>query len=276
MFKRIAISLLLVVAVACTDGPHNPGQGLMNELGQVTAEQWLALSQRTIYFGHQSVGNNIMDGVRELVAEKPQIKLRVVTGRSEPVPGVFNEFQIGENTDPDFKNADFLSRTQGELGPKPVLILKYCFVDIEPDTDVQKLLERYQQTLATLRARHPHATIVHVTVPLTVDSKFRNFVNVMRGRPTRQDRNGARTRYNELLRAAYAGKEPIYDLAAVESTRADGTQEYSTADGRRIAAMAPEWASDEGHLNAAGSRRAGADLLVTLALLPDAPVEARR
>lgn len=37
-------------------------------------------------------------------------------------------------------------------------------------------------------------------------------------------------RYNNLLRAAYAGKEPIFDLAAMEATRPDGTPEYATVD----------------------------------------------
>jgi hypothetical protein len=54
----------------------------------------------------------------------------------------------------------------------------------------------------------------------------------------------------------------------VESTRADGTREYATVNGKPVYALAPEWASDEGHLNAAGRRRAAEALLVTLASIP--------
>ena len=79
-----------------------------------------------IYFGHQSVGSNILEAVRELMAEKPQIPLRIVSGASAVSAGVLNEFAIGENGDPDSKNAAFISATQGALGPeKPVLMFKY-------------------------------------------------------------------------------------------------------------------------------------------------------
>lgn len=268
ILELIAVVTLLATAVACTDGSQSTEKGPMVDLSQVTPEQWQALSQRTIYFGHQSVGGNIMDGIRDITAAKPELRLRVVSGQTA-APGVLNEFPIGRNEDTDSKNAGFLAATQGTLGPKPVLMMKYCYVDVEPDTDTKRLFEGYQQTVSALRAKHPDATIVHVTMPLTTDSKIGNFVNRIRGRPTRQTRNGVRAQYNELLRAAYAGKEPIFDLAAAESTRADGTREYATVDGKTVYALARDWASDDGHLNAAGRRRAAEEMLITLASLPE-------
>lgn len=240
---------------------------MSDNLGQITLAQWQALSQRTVYFGHQSVGHNILEAVRDLLAEKPQIQLRVASGASANSAGVLNEFEIGENGDPESKNAAFLSATQRALGPKPVLILKYCYVDIDVGTDVKMVFDRYQQTVAALKAKHPESFLVHVTVPLVTDSQFRNYVNSMLGRPTRRTRNALRTQYNQMLRAAYGGKEPIFDLAAVESTRADGTREYAKVDGQEVHAMAAEWAVDDGHLNTLGRRRAAEQLLVTLASL---------
>jgi hypothetical protein len=147
-------------------------------------------------------------------------------------------------------------------------MFKYCFVDIDEQTDAGALFRRYQQTVATLRSIHPEAVLVHVTVPLITDSQLRNFINAVRGRPTRRTQNGVREAYNGLLRAAYAGKEPIFDLARVQSTRADGTREHATFEGKPVYALAREWASDDGHLNAAGRLRAAEELLVTLASLP--------
>jgi len=270
----IMIITVLTTVVACTDAPQGPEKGPMGDLSQVTPEQWQLLSQRTIYFGHQSVGANVLEGLRELAASTPQLKLRIVSGHT-PAPGVLNEFAIGRNENPQSKNAAFLAATEGSLGPKPVLMFKYCYVDVQSDTDAKRLFERYQQTVSALRAKHPEATIVHVTMPLTTDSRIRSFVSGLLGRPSRQTRNGIRTHYNELLRAAYSGKEPIYDLAATESTRPDGKQEYANVAGKRVYAMAPDWASDEGHLNAAGRRRAAEQMLITLASLPEPLVPGR-
>ena len=39
---------------------------------------WEKLSQKKIFFGHQSVGFNIIDGLKDLMKENPQIKLNIV------------------------------------------------------------------------------------------------------------------------------------------------------------------------------------------------------
>jgi hypothetical protein len=44
----------------------------------VPESQWEELSKKRIYFGHQSVGVNIVDGIKDVLRENPQIKLRVV------------------------------------------------------------------------------------------------------------------------------------------------------------------------------------------------------
>ena len=150
-------------------------------------------------------------------------------------------------------------------------MFKYCYVDVDVGTDVKTVFDHYQQTVAALKAKHPEAVVVHVTMPLVSDSKIRNYINTLRGRPTRLTRNALRNQYNEMLRAAYA-KEPIFDLEAVESTRADGQREYGTLDGRQVYSLAQEWTTDGGHLNAMGRRRAAEQLLVTLASLPDVSV----
>ena len=238
---------------------------------EITSEHLNALAGRTVYFGHQSVGANVLDGLRQVAAERAQFPMKIVSTDPVAAPGVLNEFGIGENGDPESKNAAFVKALERDLGPQPVLMFKYCFVDVDDRTDVPALFTRYQETVATLRKRHPHAAIVHVTMPLTKDSVFRNLVNSIRGRPTRRDRNAVRAAYNELLRATYGGKEPIFDLAAVESTRADGNTEHAVVGRLKVYALASEWASDDGHLNEAGRKRAAEELLLTLASLPADP-----
>ena len=266
----LVVALMMAVA-ACSEHAPPANPRVTADLTQLTPEQWQLLSERAIYFGHQSVGGNVVDGIRALAAENAQIaKLRVVSGSGASTAPGLREFPIGENGDPVTKNAAFLGATEGTLGPKPVLMFKYCFADVDENTDARALFDRYQQTVAALRAKQPGAIIVHVTAPLTTDSQFRNWVNTLRGRPNRRTWNGIRSRYNEILRAAYSGKEPIFDLAAVESTRSDGTGVYASVGGERVYAMADEWTSDGSHLNSAGSKHAAVELLLTLASLPGA------
>ncbi len=269
----LATLAILVPLAGCSSRPDAPGVRTVMDVNQITAAQWQKLAQRTFYFGHQSVGADIIEGVREWAAQKPQIQLRVVSGEPTAAAGVLNEFPIGRNEDPESKNAAFIAATQGALGPQPVLMFKYCYVDVDEKTDAKKLFERYRQTVSALRARHPEATVVHMTLPLmTEPSWLRYWMNTVRSIPTHRDENAKRKAYNEMLRAAYVGKETVFDLAALESTRSDGTLEYGVLDGATIPALAAEWSSDGGHLNAAGRKRVAGQFLATLASLPDAPV----
>ena len=129
MLKVITTIALLLTVVSCSSRTEDTGQSMATDLNQLTPEQWQTLSQRTVYFGHQSVGADIIEGIQELVAEKPQIKLRIVSGAPASTPGVLSEFPIGNNGDPESKNAAFVAAVQGVLGPKPVF-------------DVQILLRR--------------------------------------------------------------------------------------------------------------------------------------
>lgn len=263
----VALMLLSIAAAGCSGSSGTPDRRGMSALNQVSADQWASLAHSTIYFGHQSVGNNILEAARDLLREHPQIPIRIVSGSPVAAAGVLNEFVIGENGDPQSKNASFLSVVERNLGPRPILMLKYCYVDIDVRTNVDAVFQQYQETISRIKAKHPDATIVHVTVPLVTHSAVRDAINGVLGRPTRPMRNAQRSRYNELLRAAYGGKEPIYDLAAVEARRADGSEEVVSLGDRRVYALAPEWAADDGHLNAAGRRHAAEAMLATLALV---------
>lgn len=267
--------LLCVLRGGEVDEAHKPA---MHDFNRVTPEQWANLAQRTFYFGHQSVGANIIDGVREIAARRPDIKLRVVSEAREPLPGALNAFRIGRNEDPESKNVAVVQAAQGDLGPRPVIMFKYCYVDLDVRSDPAKLFERYRQTVAHIRAQRPEVTVVHVTVPLmTNPSIVRVVMNKLRGIATSRDENAVRAEYNRTLRAEYLGREPVFDLAALEATRADGSIEHSVVNGTKVPALAREWSSDSGHLNAAGRRRIAEQFLATLATLSSTstPIEAR-
>jgi hypothetical protein len=178
----------------------------------VSAAQWKRLSERTVYFGHQSVGANIVEGIREIEAVNPQIRLRVSSGERTAAPGVLNEFYIGRNEDPESKNDAFVAATRGAIGTQPVLMFKYCYVDVDEKTDPKKLFARYRETVEKLRAQQPNATLLHVTLPLVTEpSLARVVMNRVRGLATKREENAIRQQYNELVRATYGGKEPVFE-----------------------------------------------------------------
>lgn len=226
---------------------------------------------RAIFFGHQSVGANILEGVKELASQEG-VALRIVeVGDAGQVgPGTFGHAFIPENGRPDLK-LEGLARA---LGPGPaaveVAFLKLCFVDVVGTTDARALLERYQATLRTLQARHPRTTFVHVTVPLTtVQSGWKALVKSLLGRaPYGFEENVRREEYNALLRRAYQGKEPLFDVALLESTGPGGRAETTTVKGRTVPSLVPAYTDDGGHLAGVGRRVVARALVRFLAELP--------
>ena len=222
------------------------------------------LAQRSVFFGHQSVGMNLLEGLRDLAGEQ-KVPLRIVEG--PPAPGTFAHRFVPENGDPLRKLKSFASG----LEPSPqIAMLKFCFVDFDARTDAAALFARYQAALADLQARHPQTVFVHVTVPLTTaQGGPKAWVKKLLGRaPAGVAENAKRDEYNALLRAAYQGRAPLFDLAAIESTRPDGSRESVEWNGREVPALVPAYASDGAHLNAEGRRRAAERLAGVLAAVP--------
>jgi hypothetical protein len=145
------------------------------------------------------------------------------------------------------------------------VLLKYCYVDIGGQTDVRSLFDSYREMVRAIKSRYPDVIIVHSTAPLTtVETTMKAGVKRLLGRKSVRDDAVARNRYNALVRAAYAGREPLFDLARVESTRADGSLATFLSNGERVEIMAEENTRDGGHLNERGRVMAAKALLNAL------------
>jgi hypothetical protein len=240
----------------------------------VPDQAWRDLAAKRVYFGHQSIGGNIMEGVGDLVRAEPRLGLRVQGVEGLPDSGgVFAHGTVGRNGEPGLKTDDFARRLEGPLrGRVDVAFHKYCYADILEDTDVAAVFEHYRRTMARLHAEFPGVVFVHVTTPLVrVQSGPRAALKRLLGRsPGRYGGDFARERFNDLMRDAYRGREPLFDLAAVESTRPDGSREAIRVGSRSGFALVPAYTSDNAHLNEAGRRRVAEALLVFLARLPAA------
>ena len=261
----------LLAVLACRGNAMDDGTAAADPLREIPREALARLGQKRIYFGHQSVGRNIVEGLSALAAEQPALALRIVESRS---PGALAgpalaHARNGRNEEPLTKIRDFAETLDaGGLGATTdIALFKFCYVDFHPGTDVEAIFAEYRSTLAGLRRRFPAVRFVHVTAPLTVpESGPRALVKRLLGRRLLEaESNVVRDRFNALLRAEYAGREPLFDLAAAESTGPDGRPVRFEHRGRSTPALARGYASDGRHLNAAGSRWAAAHLLRTLA-----------
>ncbi|MGE5640172.1 MAG: hypothetical protein ACM30H_08755 [Clostridia bacterium] len=239
------------IFLAATMGLHSGAaaaadSALHRQLERVAAER--------VFFAHQSVGQNLLEGLARIADE-------------QGVPLHIEDLRIPENGDPLRKLRNFERDVDERGGALDVAMLKFCYVDIGEDTDVPALFEQYRATLRRLQVRHPRIAFVHVTVPLTVAQEgVKAFAKRLLGRhPYGTVENLKREEYNALLRAAYLGREPVFDLARVESVAPDGRPVSVTWKGRSAPALAPQYSADGAHLNAAGKEAGARELLRVLA-----------
>lgn len=214
-----------------------------------------AFSQRRIFFGHMSVGNNVLSGLDEVHAAHevdPATRIEIAPGESASLPadGVLVHSLIGENRHPVGKLANFDRTLRAGLAEQiEVAALKFCYIDIRWNTDVTALFDTYRDTLARLEADYPDVRFVHLTVPLTTGPYgIRDHLKVLAGR----DDNATRERYNTLVRETY-GPDRVFDIAALEATEPDGT-----SAGRELFGG---YSSDGAHLNPAGAARIAAEFV---------------
>jgi hypothetical protein len=239
---------------------------------ELSDDQLAILARRRIFFGHQSVGFNVMEGVENLVAKRSGSALEVVAlkgGTAAAGSGFFHAAN-GTNEQPLTKIDGFAkAMDQTMRGTADIAFYKFCYIDFGPDTDVAALFERYKRSDAQLRRQYPQTVFVHVTTPLTVvQSGPAAAVKKLLGRPDRwaQD-NERRERFNQLMRAEY-GNARLFDLARIESTREDGRRRTFEVGGREVGALWDDYASDGKHLNERGRQWVAANLLDFLARVP--------
>lgn len=227
-----------------------------------------ALSEKKIFFGHHSVGDNILDGVRELLADGSYGDLKLVETRDPAVfdAPVFAHGPVGKNRDPYSKIDDFRRTLLDGVGDKAdIAFFKFCFVDIKASTDLEAVFTRYTVVIDELQTAFPRLAIVHCTVPVTfLQGGVKAVVKRVLGKPVYGEAdNVARGKFNSMLIAKYG--TAVFDLARVESTYPDGRRNEFVSGGEKYGYMIGAYTDDGDHLNLTGSKRAGQALLEFLA-----------
>jgi lysophospholipase L1-like esterase len=261
------ICILIVAAIVPSCVKHSAMTTTLDSGPVLNDQQVRRLATLRVFFGHKSVGANILQGVRDLMAADPNLTLRIVNS-ADPAsvtgPALI-EAEVGENGNLRSKNAAFAAALANGMGAQGgIAMFKYCYVDIADSTNVQATFEEYRRGMQALQSVHPNLTIVHITVPLTTaESGPKAWLKSVLGRRTARADNVKRNKFNRLLRQAYAA-DSIFDLAEIESTRPDGSRSYFPVGNDMIYTLAEEYTTDGGHLNELGRRTVAKQLLTFL------------
>jgi hypothetical protein len=254
--------MLLIFSVSCEGGKMSGKKDSAKLNNNISEKMLEKIAEKKIYFGHQSVGFNILDGVNDILKETPNIKLNMVK-TSDPAllkTPIFAHSPIGLNDEPESKTQDFVNKMKNGLGNNTdIAFFKFCYVDITSRTDIDKVFSDYKKNIEELKKEYPATRFVHVTAPLSVSKPtIKTFIKKLMGR---QDNNIKRNLFNERLRKEYDGIDPVFDLANVESTYPDGSKASFTNGGKTYYSLVPEYTDDGGHLNKTGRKVAAAELL---------------
>ena len=268
LLRQSAAPFLLWSLLACQPSASIEPLAMNDALKQDIAE----LQSKRIFFGHQSVGGNIIEGVEDLLASSGKqlnlIEAGVDADTAAPLPSNFLlHMPIGKNSEPKTKCDDFRRMIDQELAGKvDVALLKFCYVDIDDNSDVDALFAYYRSVLDGLKARHPDITFIHVTAALRhSEGGFGVWIRETLGKPNRSKlANIKRNQFNDMLRETYA-EDPIFDLAASESTYPDGRRETFEYDGKTSYGMIGAYTYDGGHLNEAGRQYVAAAFIQSIA-----------
>ena len=262
----------LIFMLGCGGGEAMTERTELPSMAGIPDATWQTLAQKKIYFGHQSVGDNIIAGMNELMQSHPAIKLKVLETHSPAAFGqpVFAHSEVGKNSDTDSKINAFREYMQKGIGNKAdIAFFKFCFWDIRSHTDAGAVFESYKAALAALKKQYPKTKFVHFTVPLM------DYPNGIKDKVLRvfQMKNQAdldnirRNELNDLILTEYRGKEPVFDIAMVESTLPDGRRTGFSREGKTYFTLASEYTDDGGHLAGEGRRHVAEQLLIFLAKL---------
>ena len=245
-------ALCLLLLAGCAGEPKEPETRSMIDAAFKTDLE--TVSKAHVFFGHHSVGQNLLEGVAMLSKEAG-------------VPIKIDEAPVGKNLEPLTKFEDFAARGEANKGDGTQLILmKLCYVDFNPDSNVDAMLDAYMKAVGRVRAARPGVKILHVTPPLhSRPGGIKTTMQRLLGKQVWEDDTA-------IKRAEYAAKlkdrcrgEPVFDLSGVESTQPDGGKVIGVVKGREVPFLWSGFTDDGGHLNDFGKKVAGKAFVQALA-----------
>ena len=225
------------------------------------------LLKARIFFGHQSIGQNILDGISSLLQQHRLSANAIIIEDKARLPdgGYIWHQAIGKNRQPASKCEHFTQLVKQQLpGNVDYALFKFCYIDIDEHTDIDALFKLYTQTLDSLISTHSELHFLHCTVPLRhIESGPGVWLRETLGRPNRSKlANIRRNDFNAMLKDYY-GTRNVFDLATSESGEKPCTFSYQGVSGYQ--GLAGAFTDDGGHLNQRGRERVAGDFVSFMA-----------
>jgi len=258
--------IILLVLTSCSKNDNSKFQNNMDKIKNINQNKWDQLSQQKIYFGHQSVGYNMIDGMEMVLKENPNIKLNIKKGKEHDLfkNPVFAHDNNGLNRDPKSKIDTFYNTVEEISSSINIAGFKFCYVDIEKGTDVNDLFSYYKKRMKEITLNHPDLTLIHYTIPLkSLQSGPKAFIKKLLSKDIGIEDNMVRNKFNDLLRKEYQNQN-IFDIAKIESTFTDGKRSFMEIEGNKVYTMVPAYTNDGGHLSVTGKKKMGKEYLCFL------------
>ncbi len=256
------IKILIIIVMFFIHTCNKQEINIMEEPIMTDAINFNTIVKKTIYFGHMSVGNNILAGVEEIINQEDfgvNLKLNHIKNSKQIDSIGFYHSNIGRNGDPFSKITAFKEFIINDsVGQKvDIAFFKFCYVDNKKDINVNDVINEYVNTINQIKKKYPKLKIIHFTCPLkthsikgrTILSKFKRLAKrLLLG----DIDNVRRNEYNSLLREKYSAENSIFDLAKFESINEDGIESTFSYKGKKYSSMQTFISNDGGHLNKQG------------------------
>lgn len=272
MIKKFVLYYFFLFLFGCTNSIEKEKDivEIMNSQINISDLDWNKLTSKKIYFGHQSVGYNMVDGMEMILKENPNIKLNIKKGNNINLfdKPVFAHDNNGTNRDPKSKIDAFYNLMEQGLGDQvDIAGFKFCYVDFNERPNYLEVFNHYKKRINEISIKYPEVKIIHFTVPImSLRSGPKALIkNIFRKNPRIRD-NNVINEFNELLRKEYKD-QLIFDLEYFESTYPDGTREFQESNGKIVYNMIPAYTYDGGHLSNKGKITVSSQFFIFLTQL---------
>lgn len=230
------------------------------------------LSDKYIFFGHQSLGANILNGIQDIINIQNDNNHFSIVNTHLPKhldsPALYHSF-IGENLDPISKINEFkkilLDEQLGDF--LDIAFFKFCYVDIKRNTDIKAIFTDYKKAIEEIQSAYPNIKIIHFTAPLKAHKiklqkhLIKGMKYIVKNKVLGDLDNVKRNQYNQLIRGKFGNNGNLFDLAELECHNNDNSESSFRYGHTYYSCLSRDLTEDGGHLNHSGQLKIGSDLL---------------
>ncbi len=265
MRNSIKMVSLLLIVFSSYGGAMKEDDATCAGMEQILTE----VSKKKIFFGHQSVGNNIIGGISRILesCSDNRLVIKETSDANDLNLPIFAHARLGRNLDPKLKCDEFKRVLDSGIGNQvDVAMLKFCYADIDENTNIKEVFKYYRATFLYLEKKYPRVRFIHLTVPVTVSQNplglKARIKRLFRKELYGEKGNVNRNKFNALLTSFYNKNNLIFDLAKIEATKPDGSLNiFKAGDGYKYYVLVESYSDDGEHLNYVGGKIVAKELL---------------